>query len=147
MVNRIPESPVFEHKVVRFLALITNMTPVFSRPLTRMPAAALLLPLLVVLPYAVLGAPTDPPLSGLIVRDYPSGLARRDIIQSFSDFVSNLADGVSKSDIIQGILPNFFQNIPSASKIKSQLGLNDTGVAALPLEVLNIPLVPVLVIK
>lgn len=102
------------------------MSPVFSRPLV-----VFFLPLLV-LPCAVLGAPIDP----------PSALAQRDIIQTFSDYVSNLADGVSKDDIIQGILPDFFQNFPGADQIKSQLGLNDTGVNSLPLEVLNIPFVP-----
>lgn len=101
------------------------------------------LPLLVLLPCAVLGTPIDPP-SEFVARDYPSALARRDLIQTFSDYVSNLADGVSKDDIIQGILPDFFQNLPGADDIKSQLGLNDTGVDSLPLEVLNIPFVPLL---
>lgn len=101
----------------------------------------LFFPLLFLLPCVVLGAPIDPP-SELAVRDYPSALARRDLVQTFSNYVSKLADGVSKDDIIQGILPDFFQNIPGVDKIKSELGLNDTGLAALPLEVLNIPLVP-----
>lgn len=104
-------------------------------------SAALLLPLLLLSPCAILGAPIDPP-SDLVVRDYPSALATRDIIQTFTDYVSNLADGVSKDDIVQGILPDFFQNIPGADKIKSQLGLSDSQIAALPLEFLNIPLVP-----
>lgn len=96
--------------------------------------------LLVLLPCVALGVPIDPP-SELAVRDYPSALARRDLIQTFSDYVSKLADGVSKDDIIQGILPDYFQGIPGVDKIKSELGLNNTGLDALPLEVLNIPLV------
>lgn len=101
-------------------------------------SAALLLPLLLLFPCAILGAPIDPP-SDLVVRDYPSALATRDIVQTFTDSVSNLADGVSKDDIAQGILPDFFRNIPGADKIKSQLGLSDAQIAALPLEFLNIP--------
>lgn len=95
-------------------------------------SAALRLSLLLLLPCAVLCAPIDP----------PSDLARRDIVQTFTDYLSNLADGVSKDDIVQGILPDFFQDIPGVDKIRSQLGLSDAQISALPLEFLNIPLVP-----
>lgn len=106
-----------------------------------MSAAKLFFSLLVLLSYRVLGAPTDPP-SDLVLRDYPSELTPRDVVQTVSDYLSNAASGVSKDDVIQGILPNYFQDIPSVSKIKSELGLNDTGISQLALEVLNIPLVP-----
>lgn len=124
--------------VVRSIPSMPNI----SRSLTML-AAMLLLLFLTLFSYGVLGAPTNPP-SDLIVRDYPSELAPRDVVQTFSDYISNLGSGVSKNDIIQGILPNYFQNLPSEDKIKSLLGLNDTGIAALPLEVLNIPLVHLL---
>lgn len=104
--------------------------------------AALLLLLLMLLPYGAVSAPTDAP-SDLIVRDTATDLIPRNIVDDFNTFVSNIQDGVSLDDIKQGILPDFFAGIPSTQEIKDQLGLNDSAIDQLPIEVLNIPFVSI----
>ena len=46
-----------------------------------------------------------------------------------SGFPSYVASGV----------PNFFQNLPTGDAVKSSLGLDDSQIAALPTQVLNVP--------
>jgi hypothetical protein len=89
-----------------------------------MPSLALLL----ALPLSVFAAPTPE-------------LQTRQLSDSLNDVLNNLKDGINAGDIKQGILPDFFQNIPGTDEIRDRLGLNDTDIDALPLEVLNIPFV------
>lgn len=46
-----------------------------------------------------------------------------------SDIPSYVASGI----------PNFFQDFPTGDNVKSRLGLEDSQIAALPTQVLNIP--------
>lgn len=59
--------------------------------------------------------------------------------RGLSDLLNTLVQGMSVNDITQGILPDFFNWIPTTDKIKSQLGISDAGIAGLPIKVLNIP--------
>lgn len=93
-----------------------------------------LLPVLALFSYGALGVPTD-----LIVRDTSTDLVARSIVDDFNNFISSVSDKINVDDIKQGILPDFFSNIPDEQEIKDQLGLNDTQIDELPLEVLNIP--------
>ena len=52
-----------------------------------------------------------------------------------SDIPSYVASGV----------PNFFQGFPTGADVQSSLGLDDSQVAALPTQVLNIPYVALLI--
>jgi hypothetical protein len=95
-----------------------------------------LLPVLALFSYGALGVPTD-----LIVRDASTDLVARSVVDDFNNFISSVSDKINVNEIKQGILPDFFSNIPDEQGIKDQLGLNDTQIDELPLEVLNIPFV------
>ena len=71
-----------------------------------------------------------------------------DIRGEFSDIKSEVGDYVSSalgsfpSYVADGVA-NFFQGFPTGDKVQSSLGIDDDQVAALPTQVLNIPLVVV----
>ena len=69
-----------------------------------------------------------------------NALRSRGVSDTLSNLLNNLQDGVSADDIKQSILPDYW-SIPTTKAITKALGLNDTGIRALPLEFLNIPLV------
>ena len=65
---------------------------------------------------------------------------RRDILSDVGvDVKSVLSDlGNIPSYVASGV-PNFFQDFPTGGGVQSSLGLDDSQVAALPTQVLNIP--------
>ena len=69
--------------------------------------------------------------------------SRRDILSDVKGDVNSILSGLG-SDIpsyVASGIPDFFQDFPTGDKVKSSLGLDDSQVAALPTQVLNIPLV------
>ncbi|KAI4125598.1 MAG: hypothetical protein LQ347_005320 [Umbilicaria vellea] len=67
--------------------------------------------------------------------------ARRGIISDLEGDVSSIL-GALGSDIpsyVASGVPNFFQGFPTGGAVKSSLGLDDSQVAALPTQVLNVP--------
>ncbi len=56
-----------------------------------------------------------------------------DVGQILSQLGSNIPSYVASG------VPNFFQDFPTGKKVQSSLGLDDSQVAALPTQVLNIP--------
>lgn len=89
--------------------------------------------LLLICSLALLTLATPPPKGG-------SSLRSRTVSDTLTNFLNNLQDGVSAEDIKEGILPDFW-SIPGTGEITRALGLNETGIRALPLEFLNIPFV------
>jgi len=69
-----------------------------------------------------------------------NALRPRTVSETLANVLNNLQDGVSAEDIKQSILPDFW-SIPGTGEITKALGLNETGIRALPLEFLNIPFV------
>lgn len=69
-------------------------------------------------------------------------LQRRSLADTLSDLLKDLQTGVNASDILQGILPDFWRDLPGTDKIKKQLGLDDNEIARLPFEFLDVPFVP-----
>lgn len=66
---------------------------------------------------------------------------RRDLISVIGSGIDSLlseAGSAVPSYIVSGV-PNFFQGFPTGSDVQSSLGLDDSQVAALPTQVLNIP--------
>ncbi|KAF8249973.1 hypothetical protein K440DRAFT_581663 [Wilcoxina mikolae CBS 423.85] len=59
--------------------------------------------------------------------------------RALSDILNGLQNGVTVEDITQGILPNYFDKIPSTNDIYNQLGVSSSTFNNAPLEVLNIP--------
>jgi len=82
---------------------------------------------------ALLALATPPPKGG-------NSLRSRTVSDTLTNLLNNLQDGVSADDIKEGILPDFW-SIPGTGEITRELGLNETGIRALPLEFLNIPFV------
>ena len=72
----------------------------------------------------------------------PELLQRRSLADTLSDLLKDLQTGVNASDILQGILPDFWRDLPGTDKIKKQLGLDDNEIARLPFEFLDVPFVP-----
>lgn len=68
-------------------------------------------------------------------------LKRRGVISDLAGDVSSVLGSLGSnipSYVASGV-PNFFQDFPTGDKVQSSLGLNDSQVAALPTQVLNIP--------
>ena len=65
----------------------------------------------------------------------PPALERR----SLSDILGNIESSIDIQNLTQGIIPNFFDNLPGVDEIKTQFSLTDADIDELPLEVLNIP--------
>ena len=66
---------------------------------------------------------------------------RRDIISDLKGDVNSILSDLG-SDIpsyVASGVPNFFQGFPTGDKVQSSLGLDDSQVAALPTQVLNVP--------
>jgi hypothetical protein len=89
-------------------------------------------------------AEAHPEITPFRVRDVPTRtrpIQRRNILSKIeSDVKSYLT--VLGSDIpsyVASGIPNFFQGFPSGSAVQSSLGINDSELAALPTQVLNIP--------
>lgn len=59
--------------------------------------------------------------------------------RTLADVVNSLANGISVSDITQGILPEFFDNLPSADQIANKFDINNAAYDQAPVEVLNMP--------
>ena len=65
---------------------------------------------------------------------------RRDLLSDVGvDVKSVLSDLGSVPSYVASGVPNFFQDFPTGAGVQSSLGLNDSQVAALPTQVLNIP--------
>lgn len=67
--------------------------------------------------------------------------SRRGVISDLAGDVGSVLAGLG-SDIpsyVASGIPNFFQDFPTADKVQSSLGLDDSQIAALPTQVLNIP--------
>ena len=89
---------------------------------------------------AIPGLPlvTPSPVIRDATRTYKS---RRDILSDLAGDVHSLLNELG-SDIpsyVASGIPNFFQDFPTGDHVKSSLGLDDSQVAALPTQVLNIP--------
>lgn len=68
-------------------------------------------------------------------------LERRDLLDDIKSGVNSALSALGSdipSYVTDGVA-NFFQNFPSGSAVQSSLGLNDSQLAALPTQVLNIP--------
>ena len=66
---------------------------------------------------------------------------RRDILSDLAGDVHSIL-GELGSDIpsyVASGIPNFFQDFPTGDHVKSSLGLDDSQIAALPTQVLNVP--------
>ncbi|CCX30892.1 hypothetical protein FPQ18DRAFT_334846 [Pyronema domesticum] len=59
--------------------------------------------------------------------------------RTLADVVNGLANGISVSDITQGILPDFFDNLPRADQIANKFNINNAAYDQAPVEVLNMP--------
>ncbi|CUS09779.1 unnamed protein product [Tuber aestivum] len=88
-------------------------------------------PLLLFFGLALLTLASPPP-------ENSNGLQPRAVSETLADILDNLRDGVNVDDIKQSVLPDFW-SIPGTDEITKELGLNETGIRALPLEFLNIP--------
>ena len=67
--------------------------------------------------------------------------SRRGIVSDLEGDVNSILS-VLGSDIpsyVASGVPNFFQNFPVGNDVKSSLGLEDSQIAALPTQVLNLP--------
>jgi hypothetical protein len=69
----------------------------------------------------------------------PTTPAKRDLLDVPASITSILGSAIP-SDAAGGILPAWL-TMPSDDQIKEQLGLNDTEISQLPVEVMNIPCV------
>ena len=67
-------------------------------------------------------------------------LDRRDILSDVGvDVKSVISDLGNVPSYVASGVPNFFQDFPTGAGVQSSLGLDDSQVAALPTQVLNIP--------
>ena len=67
--------------------------------------------------------------------------SRRGVVSDLEGDVNSILSALG-SDIpsyVASGVPNFFQDFPTGDSVKSSLGLQDSQVAALPTQVLNIP--------
>ena len=65
---------------------------------------------------------------------------KRDILSDVGmDVNSIISDLGNVPSYVASGVPNFFQDFPTGASVQSSLGLNDSQVAALPTQVLNIP--------
>jgi len=67
--------------------------------------------------------------------------SRRGVVSDLEGDVNSVLSALGSnipSYVASGV-PNFFQDFPTGDKVKSSLGLNDSQIAALPTQVLNIP--------
>lgn len=81
---------------------------------------------------------TPSPASWEASKTYKS---RRGLVSDLAGDVASILGSLG-SDIpsyVASGVPNFFQGFPSGDAVKNKLGLNDSEVAALPTQVLNIP--------
>jgi len=62
---------------------------------------------------------------------------KRDIFDTASSVIASLGSSIP-TIVTQGVLPEL-QNLPSDADIRNQFNLTDADVAALPINVLNIP--------
>lgn len=72
--------------------------------------------------------------------------SRRDILSDLKGDVNSILSELGSeipSYVASGV-PNFFQGFPVGESVRSSLGLDDSQVAALPTQVLNIPWVALL---
>lgn len=66
---------------------------------------------------------------------------RRGVVSDLQGGINSILSALGSdvpSYVASGV-PNFFQGFPTGDKVKSSLGLNDSQIAALPTQVLNIP--------
>jgi len=67
--------------------------------------------------------------------------SRRGVVSDLEGDINSVLSALGSnipSYVASGV-PNFFQDFPTGDKVKSSLGLNDSQIAALPTQVLNIP--------
>ncbi|KAA6413534.1 MAG: hypothetical protein FRX48_03280 [Lasallia pustulata] len=111
-------------------------------------------PLLLVLLPVVLASPAAVKPAAAVVPEQPlitaspaaweatkTDKSRRGVISDLAGDVSSILGGLG-SDIpsyVASGIPNFFQGFPTGDAVKSSLGLDDSQIAALPTQVLNIP--------
>ncbi len=104
--------------------------------------------LLALIPY-VSTSPVDPspaavaeeqPLITPAPTTWDPTKTKRDILSDVGvDVKSILSDLGSVPSYVASGVPNFFQDFPTGAGVQSSLGLNDSQVAALPTQVLNVP--------
>lgn len=66
---------------------------------------------------------------------------KRDVLSDIGGDINSILSGLGSnipSYVASGV-PNFFQDFPTADKVQSSLGIDDSQVSALPTQVLNIP--------
>lgn len=86
-------------------------------------------------------APRDPLITPSPAQNIPSRTRRRrDVFDDFKSDVEGVLSSLGNvpSYVAQGV-PNFFQGFPTGDDVQSSLGIDDSQVAALPTNVLNIP--------
>ncbi|CAE6462147.1 hypothetical protein ACGC1H_001710 [Rhizoctonia solani] len=86
---------------------------------------------------ALCGAVVAHPAPEPRVTPTPTAPAKRDLLDIPASVTSLLGSAIP-SDAAGGILPGWL-TMPSDDQIKKQLGLNDTSISQLPVEVMNIP--------
>jgi hypothetical protein len=87
-------------------------------------------------------APREPVITPSQVEYHPSRTwkSRRDILSDIDGDINSVLSGLGSgipSYVASGI-PNFFQDFPTGDNVKSSLGLDDSQLAALPTQVLNV---------
>ena len=84
-------------------------------------------------------APEFIPTPTIEERDLASDV--ESVASAASDYAGSVLSSLGTavpSYVSDGVLP-FFQGLPTGTAVESSLGTNDTAIAALPTEVLNIP--------
>jgi hypothetical protein len=87
-------------------------------------------------------APRAPVITPSQVEYHPSRTwkSRRDILSNIEGDINSVLSGLGSgipSYVASGI-PNFFQDFPTGDDVKSSLGIDDSQLAALPTQVLNV---------
>jgi hypothetical protein len=96
---------------------------------------------------AVLASPAAQPAANPVVDgqvlataspvDWSPTKTRRDLTGDIKSVLGSLGSNIP-SYVASGVA-NFFQNFPSGTAVQSSLGLNDSQLAAIPTQVLNVP--------
>ncbi|KAI9836796.1 MAG: hypothetical protein M1819_000961 [Sarea resinae] len=114
--------------MIRCAFLVTLVPLAWASPAARPAADPIAAPLPVITP-----SPTEQEATRTIER---RGI-KSDLSGDVSSILGSLGSNIP-SYVASGV-PNFFQNWPSGSAVQSSLGLNDSQLAALPTQVLNLP--------
>lgn len=122
--------PHFSYLTLCAILPFIHASPVAPRPAAAVPEQPLITPS---------PALWEPSKTYKVRRDIISGIASvaSDISGPVGSILSDLGSAIP-SYVASGV-PNFFQDFPVGADVQKSLGLQDSEVAALPTQVLNIP--------